>query len=108
MFYKCTEVRRKVNGSIDRVLQRFSWATQVTKDPSSPTFFTPSVDTQAYPRKDPSPLSQLGFTLNEELKRTVYSPPYVAKDHRGPPQGPVENPQTSSIGSPPAFCAEPR
>lgn len=72
MFYKCTEVRRKVNKSIDRVLQRFSRATQVTKDPSSPTFFTPSVDTQAYPRKDLL-LSQLVFTLNEELKRSAFS-----------------------------------
>ena len=39
------------------------------------------MDTQAHPGKGLS-LSQLIFALNEELKRSVYSPSYVAKHHR--------------------------
>ena len=52
-----------------------------------PTPFTPSMDAQAHPGTYPGKglsVSQLIFALNEELKRSVYSPLYVAKYHREP------------------------
>ena len=42
----------------------------------SPTSFAIPVDTQTYPGKGLS-LSQLAFALNQELKRTAYSPSCV-------------------------------
>jgi len=43
-----------------------------------------SMNVHSYPGKDLS-LSQLAFALNEELKRTAYSPTYVAKHSRWTP-----------------------
>jgi len=57
----------------------------------SPTLITPFMDTKTYPGKGLS-ISQLVFALNEELKRTVYSPSCVL-DHRGHrPQGHADIP----------------
>lgn len=66
----------------------------------SPTLSTRSMDAHAYPGNGLS-LSQLIFALNEGLKRTGYSPSYVAKDHSSPAREVQRNDAlTSSIVSP--------
>ena len=57
------------------------------------TLFIPSMNAQTLPGQGLS-LSQLVLVLNEGLKRTAFTPSYVAKDHPGHVSEALENDDT--------------